>query len=65
VGARIIRDVCEEFDLASAPPTNGARGTAQPVVSVATKAGATEAAAPEAKGQMFGAATRRHRFSFF
>ena len=65
VGARIVRDVCEEFDLASAPPTNGARGAAEPVVSVAPKPAAPEAAAPGAEGPMFGAVNRRRRFSFF
>ena len=60
VDARIVRDVCEEFDLASAPPTNGGHGAAEPVVTTVAKA-----VAPEAKGPMFGAVSRRRRFSFF
>jgi hypothetical protein len=57
VDARIVRDVCEEFDLASAPPTNGGHGATEPVVTTAAKA-----VAPEAKGPMFGAVSRRRRF---
>src|SRR5262245_30963584 len=60
VGARIVNDVCEEFDLGSAPTTAAPRGAVEALVPAPAKA-----VVPEPKSPMFGDVNRRRRFSFF
>ena len=61
VGARIVRDVCDEFDLGT--PTAAAAGAAPSSTAIARAA--PKAGTPEEAEPMFGAANRRRRFSFF
>jgi hypothetical protein len=60
VGARIVRDVCDEFDLGTASAAAAGAAPPAPAAPAAPKAGT-----PEAAGPMFDAVNRRRRFSFF